>query len=124
MVYSRGCSKISHVRVLRRMNDWCDGSNASRQNQREPWVGDRRKVGEGVADGGRRSLVRIKVIERGLLVASAVSSLECAVKDWSEVFVHYIQYHSDGVSNPIDDKVHIEGSVVVCCYGTGISRKI
>jgi len=48
-------------------------------------------------------------------VASAVSSLECAVKDWSEVFVHHIQYHSDRVSKPIDDKVHIVGSVVVRC---------
>src|SRR5258706_13373811 len=68
---------------------------------------------EGVVGGRRRSLVGDEASVRKFQVVLIRGTLERAAKEWTEMGMDHEWSHADGVTEPLDNRVHVEWPIIV-----------
>src|SRR5258706_15016421 len=71
------------------------------------------EVREGVVGGRSRGLVGDKASVRKFQVVLIWGTLERAAKEWAEMGMDHEWSHADGVTEPLDNRVHVEWPVIV-----------
>src|SRR5258706_1813885 len=72
-----------------------------------------REVRKGVVGGRSRSLVGDEASVRKFQVVLIWGTLERAAKEWTEMGMDHEWSHADGVTEPLDNRVHVEWPVIV-----------
>src|SRR5258706_13039924 len=72
-----------------------------------------REVRKGVVGGRSRSLVGDEASVRKFQVVLIQGTLERAAKEWTEMGMDHEWRHADGVTEPLDNRVHVKWPVIV-----------